>query len=105
MAQLKIKMYKFKELTPKLKEELRNQVFMNFPKVESFKTRFYCQIPPNYMFLAEDLEVGEAEDEEIDLIKLEKVPFEQALKMVESGEITHAASVVTILKIARLKGF
>lgn len=47
-----IKTYKFKELTPKLKEELRKQVLMNFPKIKAFKTRFYYQIPPNYIFIA-----------------------------------------------------
>ena len=60
---------------------------------------------PNYIFLAEDLEEGEAEDEERDLIELERVPFEKALEMVSKGEITHAASVVAILKIAKLKNF
>lgn len=60
---------------------------------------------PNYMFLAEELTVGEASDEEIDLIKLEKVPFKKAIEMVEKGEITHSASVIAILKVARMKGF
>ena len=60
---------------------------------------------PNYMFLAEELSEGEAEDEEKDLIQLEKIPFKDALAMVEEGEITHGASVAAILRTARLKGF
>lgn len=59
----------------------------------------------NYMFLAEDLEQGKAEGEEKDLIKVKKFPFKKVLEMVNNGEITHAASVVAILKVESLKGF
>ncbi len=58
---------------------------------------------PNHMFLAEDLEKGEAEDSEKALIQLEKVLFEKVLTMVSKGEITHTASVVAILKVAKSK--
>jgi 8-oxo-dGTP pyrophosphatase MutT (NUDIX family) len=60
---------------------------------------------PNNLFLAEDLTEGEAEDEEKDLIRIEKLPFKKVLELVEKGEITHAASVAAILKTARLKRF
>jgi len=59
---------------------------------------------PNYMFLAEELEMHEVEDPEADLIKLEKVPLKKALQLVLEGEITHSASVAAILKVARMKG-
>ncbi|MDP2671303.1 MAG: NUDIX hydrolase [bacterium] len=59
---------------------------------------------PNHMFLAEGLDEGEPTDEETDLIKIEKFPFEKVLEMVDRGEITHSASVTAILKVARLKG-
>ncbi len=48
--------------------------------------------------------MGEADNEEKGLIKVEKIPFQKALELVENGEITHAASVAAILKVARLKG-
>ncbi|MEX0616285.1 MAG: NUDIX hydrolase [Candidatus Woykebacteria bacterium] len=57
----------------------------------------------NYMFLAEQLREGEAEDEESDLIELKKVSLIKCLEMIEKGQITHAASVVAILKVAKLK--
>lgn len=60
---------------------------------------------PNHMFLAEGVSEGEVHDEEKDLIELVKMPFKEALAMMERGEITHGASVVAILKVARLKGF
>ncbi len=49
---MKIKRYTFKQLSIKLKEELRKEVLANFPKIKVFQTRFYYQIPPDYMFIA-----------------------------------------------------
>ncbi len=60
---------------------------------------------PNYLFLAENLKEGEPSDKEKDLIEVVKLPFKKVLDMVLKGEITHSASVSTILKVARLKGF
>lgn len=58
-----------------------------------------------YVFLAEGLTDGERnpEDTEADL-KVWKLPFKQALKMVLDGEITDSLSVMGILKLARIKG-
>lgn len=59
-----------------------------------------------YVFLAEELEQGNAklEDTEADLI-VKKLPFAEVLQMVELGEITDSLSVIGVLKLARLKGF
>ncbi|GAB1446060.1 MAG: NUDIX hydrolase [Cyclobacteriaceae bacterium] len=59
-----------------------------------------------FLFLAEDLEIGltHLEDSEADL-QVKKLSFEEALKMVENGEITDSLSVIGILKVARIKGF
>jgi len=90
------------------KRELREETgltakkWTNLGVIDSFTVIFRA---PNHMFLAEELEEGEAQDPEKDLIKLEKKPFNKVLEMVETGEITHAASVAAILKVARLKGF
>lgn len=59
---------------------------------------------PNYLFLAENLEVGEPHNEEKDLIEVVKLPFKKVLDMVMKGEITHSATVAATLKVARIKG-
>lgn len=58
-----------------------------------------------YSYLAEDLTEGEMvlEETEADL-KVWKLPLSEALKMVERGEITDSISVMSILKVARMKG-
>ena len=50
--EIEIKIYPFSQLSPPIRKELRNEVALNFPKVKAFKTRFYYQVPPDYMFLA-----------------------------------------------------
>jgi 8-oxo-dGTP pyrophosphatase MutT (NUDIX family) len=58
-----------------------------------------------FIFLAEDLQSGERELEETEAdLKVWKLPFLDALKMVMNSEITDSMSVMGILKVARLKG-
>jgi len=56
-----------------------------------------------FIFLAEDLSEGSSyrEDSEADM-KVWKLPFKKALKMVLEGEITDSLSVVGILRVAKL---
>ncbi len=57
-----------------------------------------------FIFLAEELEQGEAEVEETEAdMKVMKLPFSEALDMVLTGKITDSLSVMGILKVARLK--
>lgn len=57
-----------------------------------------------FIFLAEELEYGEAELEETEAdMKVWKLPFNEALDMVMTGKITDSLSVMGILKVARLK--
>ena len=57
-----------------------------------------------FIFLAEELEQGEAELEETEAdMKVMKLPFSEALDMVLTGKITDSLSVMGILKVARLK--
>lgn len=59
-----------------------------------------------YVFLAEDLRAGEIQLEETEAdMKVWKLPFADALRMVMDGEITDSLSVMAILKVARLKGY
>jgi 8-oxo-dGTP pyrophosphatase MutT (NUDIX family) len=52
-----------------------------------------------YMFLARGLEQREAEPEETEQLVVRKLPFEEAYRMVERGEITDSMSVASILKV------
>jgi 8-oxo-dGTP pyrophosphatase MutT (NUDIX family) len=52
-----------------------------------------------YMFLARGLEQREAEPEETEQLVIRKLPFEEAYRMVERGEITDSMSVASILKV------
>jgi 8-oxo-dGTP pyrophosphatase MutT (NUDIX family) len=53
----------------------------------------YC-----YIYLAQDLELTEAEPEESEDLQLKKLPFEMAYNMVMNGEITDSLTMVAILK-------
>lgn len=52
----------------------------------------------DYLFLAKDLEFSKSNPEGTEEIELVKVSYKEALKMVKENKITHAASVVLILR-------
>jgi len=56
-----------------------------------------------YIFLAEDLYEGDTHPEatEADMI-IQKLPFQEAMTMVLTGEITDGLSVMGILRVARM---
>ena len=56
-----------------------------------------------FVFLAEELEMGEPSFEETEDIEIRKLPLADAVGMVERGEITDAISVAALLRIARLR--
>jgi 8-oxo-dGTP pyrophosphatase MutT (NUDIX family) len=49
-------------------------------------------------FVARDLSFGKAEPEDTEELKIKKVPFAEALRMVMEGEITDVLSQVTIMR-------
>jgi len=55
-----------------------------------------------FVFLAEDLTLGETEFEETEQLHIQKIPLRKAIDMVMSGEITDAISIAGLLKVARL---
>ncbi len=55
-------------------------------------------VSPNHMYLAQDLRRGKSEQEGTESIKVMKIPFRRALQMVNTGEITHSATCVALLK-------
>lgn len=54
-----------------------------------------------FLFVATGLSQGEQALEESEDITVKKIPLEQALSMVEQGEITDAITVAALLKIER----
>ncbi len=64
--------------------------------VDPFTTMLNCQ---NYLFLARGLSSVPQEHEEGETIEVVRMPLEQAVAKVMSGEITHGSSAVAILKV------
>jgi 8-oxo-dGTP pyrophosphatase MutT (NUDIX family) len=55
-----------------------------------------------HLFLATELRTVEAHQDPVEEIEVRREPFERALEMVMSGEITEVCSVAAILKVSRL---
>ena len=55
------------------------------------------------VYVAEELTQGEPEFEETEDLEIRKLPLEEALQLVNDGEITDAISVAAILRIAALR--
>lgn len=55
-----------------------------------------------FIFLAQGLEQHDAAPEETEELAVRRLPFEEAYRMVERGEITDAMSVAAILKVKLL---
>ena len=50
-------------------------------------------------YVAQDLEIGEAEPEESEDLVIKKLPFEKVFQMAMNGEITDALAVASIFKV------
>ena len=56
-----------------------------------------------HLYVAEDLSVGKFNPDDDEFINVVKMPFAEALKKVENGEIFDAKSMISILMYARKK--
>lgn len=56
-----------------------------------------------HLFLAKDLELGEAKSDEDEQISLVKMPLSMAVEKVMTGEINHASSMIGILILDKLR--
>jgi ADP-ribose pyrophosphatase len=56
-----------------------------------------------FVYVAEDLTMGEPEFEDTEKIEIRRLPFSELLEMVTNGEITDALSVAGILKLAAMQ--
>lgn len=57
---------------------------------------------PNHLYLAQGLTFGDAKLDATETLIIVKVPFKKAFQMALEGKITHAGTVVALLKVARL---
>ncbi len=55
-----------------------------------------------YLYLAEDLESCEPDPDESEVLEVKRVPFCEALAMVDAGEITDAMSIMGLLCAERM---
>lgn len=56
-----------------------------------------------FVFLAEELTMGETEFEDTEVLQILKLPLKEAIRMVMEGKITDAISIAGLLKVARIK--
>ncbi len=55
-----------------------------------------------YLYLATDLQFGEAQPDEDEFVEVERIPLQRAVEMVMNNEIPDAKTQIAILKTARL---
>ena len=55
-----------------------------------------------YVFMAEELTLGETEFDETEDLQIQKIPFLDAVEKVISGEISDAISIAGILKVEKI---
>lgn len=96
-----------KDILESAKRELKEETGLTakvWKKLMLFHTSNSVTDEEGHIFLAEDLEEGESELEETEAdLKVWKLPFNEALRMVMDGEITDSMSVAGILKVAIIK--
>ncbi|PQA59866.1 NUDIX domain-containing protein [Siphonobacter curvatus] len=57
-----------------------------------------------FIFVAQDLEQGETEFDDTEVLQIWRLPLSEAIEMVMDNRITDSLSVYGLLKVARLKG-
>ncbi len=57
-----------------------------------------------FIFVAENLEQGQTEFDETEVLQIWKLPLTEAIEMVMTNKITDSLSVYGLLKVARLRG-
>ncbi len=57
-----------------------------------------------FIFVAQDLEQGETEFDDTEVLQIWRLPLSEAIDMVMDNRITDSLSVYGLLKVARLKG-
>jgi ADP-ribose pyrophosphatase len=85
-----------RELREELGKTARELIPLGY--VDPFTTMLRC---PNHLFLARGLAEAEREPEEAESnMELRRMPFQEAVDLAVSGEITHGSSCVAIFRAA-----
>jgi 8-oxo-dGTP pyrophosphatase MutT (NUDIX family) len=87
------------------KRELKEETGItagNWEKIMRIHTSNSVTNEEGFVYLAQELEFGNVEYDETEDLKIQKLPFKEALEMVMKGQITDSISVAGILKAARL---
>ncbi len=86
-----------------LEEELgiRAEEWIDLGRIDPFTSYINS---PEYLYIARKLAFIEASPEEVEIIEMLKISFDDALNMVMKSEITHGGSCALILKAARYLG-
>ncbi len=85
-----------------LKEETGAEAKKFIPLGELYPTPGYCG-EIIWLFAATGLEFGEADPDEDEFLSVEKIPLEDAVNMILSGEIKDAKTQAAVLKLKILK--
>ncbi|MCB0610511.1 MAG: NUDIX hydrolase [Lewinella sp.] len=68
-------------------------------KILDFHTSNSVTDEAGMVFLARELSFGPSQPEETEKLEVRKLPFSEAVKMVESGEITDSLSIMALLRV------
>ncbi len=68
-------------------------------KILDFHTSNSVTDEAGMVFLARELSFGPSQPEETEKLEVRKLPFFEAVKMVESGEITDSLSIMALLRV------
>ncbi len=55
-----------------------------------------------YVYLAEDLQLGEPEFEETEKLEIKKLQITEAIRMCERGQITDSLSIAGLFRLGRI---
>ncbi|WP_420155529.1 NUDIX domain-containing protein [Siphonobacter sp.] len=86
-----------------LKEET-GLIALNWQMIGRIHTSNSVTDEEGFIFVAQDLEQGETEFDETEVLQIWRLPLSEAIEMVMDNRITDSLSVYGLLKVARLKG-
>lgn len=87
------------------KRELKEETGLKaekWTKIMTLHTSNSVTDEEGFIFLAEDLTLGETDFEETEQIEIMKLPLTEAVQKVMDGEITDAISIAGLLKVAKM---
>lgn len=86
-----------------LKEET-GLIALNWQMIGRIHTSNSVTDEEGFIFVAQDLEQGETEFDDTEVLQIWRLPLSEAIEMVMDNRITDSLSVYGLLKVARMKG-